>query len=211
MHLSNHCRRRLIGLALAMAVAVAAAACGSGHPGAGIRAAAAPGTTPPPASPIAASPSAAAITPTAAASPVRSAPTAAPPTQQAAAPLAAAPSAPASGAVRAPERQIAVAVLSGFKVVLTATRSPGQSALAATVSAAGYETTGQGWKLIAAKTIGKPNQWFWYSVSVCGLTVTQLRPEPSSAAPSDTVAVTLLMTPALGCSGAITEDFGPGA
>jgi hypothetical protein len=86
-----------------------------------------------------------------------------------------------------------VAVLSGFKVVLTATRSPGQSALAATVSAAGYESTAQGWKLIAAKTIGKPNQRFWYSVSVCGLTVTQLKPEPSSAAPSDTVTVTLLM------------------
>jgi hypothetical protein len=118
----------------------------------------------------------------------------------------------ASGAIPAPERQIAVAVLSGFKVVLTATRSPGQSAgTAASVSAAGYENTAQGWKLIAAKTIGKPNQWFWYSVSVCGLTVTQLKPEPSSAAPSDTMTVTLLMTPALGCSGAITEDFGPGA
>jgi hypothetical protein len=100
---------------------------------------------------------------------VRPAPTAAPPTQQ-----AAAPSAPASGAVPAPERQIAVAVLSGFKVVLTATRSPGQSALAATVSAAGYENTAQGCKLIAAKTIGKPNQWFWYSVSVCALTVTSI-------------------------------------
>lgn len=90
--------------------------------------------------------------------------------------------------------------------------SPGQSAgPTATLSAAGYENTAQGWKLIAAKTIGKPNQWFWYSVSVCGLTVTQLKPEPSSAAPSDTVTVTLLMTPAFGCSGAITEDFGPGA
>jgi hypothetical protein len=207
MHLSNHCRRRLIGLALAMAVALAAAACASSPPGTGIRAAAAPGTMAPLASPVAASPSAAAITPTAAASPVRSAPTAAPPTQQ-----AAAPSASASGAVAAPERQIAVAVLSGFKVVLTATRSPGQSAgPTASVSAAGYENTAQGWKLIAAKTIGKPNQWFWYSVDVCGLTVTQLKPEPSTAAPSDTVTVTLLMTPALGCSGAITEDFGPGA
>jgi hypothetical protein len=211
MHLSDHCRRRLAGLAVAVAVAVAAAACGSGHPGAGIGAAAAPGTTAAPASPVAASPSAAAITPAAAASPVRSAAAAAPPARQAAAPLAAAPSAPASGAVRAPQRQIAVAVLSGFKVVLIATRGPGQSALAATVSAAGYESTGQGWELIAAKTIGTPKQWFWYSVSVCGLTVTQLKPEPGSAAPRDTVAVTLLMTPALGCSGAITEDFGPGA
>jgi hypothetical protein len=133
-----------------------------------------------------------------------------PPPAQAAA-SAAAPSASAAGAVPAPERQIAVAVLSGFKAVLTATRSPGPSAGTATVSADGYENTAQGWKLIAAKTIGKPNQWFWYSVSVCGLTVTQLKPEPSSAAPSDTVTVTLLMTPALGCSGAITEDFGPGA
>jgi hypothetical protein len=76
---------------------------------------------------------------------------------------------------------------------------------------AGYENTAQGWKLIAARTIGNPNQWFWNSVSVCGLTVTQLKPEPSSAAWSDTVTVTILMTPALGCSAAITEDFGPSA
>ncbi len=206
MHLSSHCRRRLVGLALAMAVALAAAACGSSHPGTGIRAAIAPGTTPPSATPTAASPSASAITPTAAAGPVRSAPR---PTQQAGASPTAVPSA---SAVPAPERQIAVAALSSFKVVLTATRNPGQSAGAsASVSAAGYENTAQGWKLIAARTIGNPDQWFWYSVSVCGLTVTQLKPEPSSAAPSDTVTVTLLMTPALGCSAAITEDFSPGA
>jgi hypothetical protein len=105
-----------------------------------------------------------------------------------------------------------VAELSGFKVVLTATRSPGQSAgPTASVSAAGYENTAQGWKLIAAKTIEGPSQWYWYSVSVCALTVTQLQPESSSAAPSDTITVTLLITPALGCSGAITEDIGPGA
>ena len=206
MHLSDHCRRRLTGLAAAMAVAVATAACGSSHPGTANRAATAPRTTAAPASPIAASPTAAAITPTPAASP-----TAAPTPAQAAVSPAAAPSASAAGAISTPERQIAVAALSGFEVVLTATRSPGPSAGTATVSAAGYENTAQGWKLIAAKTIGKPNQWFWYSVSVCGLTVTQLKPESSSAAPSDTVTVTLLMTPALGCSGAITEDFGPGA
>jgi hypothetical protein len=105
-----------------------------------------------------------------------------------------------------------VATLSSFKVVLTATRSPGHSAgPSASVSAAGYTNTAKGWKLIATKTIGKPNEWFWYSVSICGLTVTQLKPEPSSAAPSDTVTATLLMTPALGCSGAITQDFRHGA
>jgi hypothetical protein len=207
MHSPDRHRRRLTGLALAMAVAVAATACASSYPGDGNKAATAPRTTAAPASLTAASPSAAAITPTPAASPA-----AVPPPVQAAAPPAAAPSASATGAVPAPERQIAVAALSGFKVVLTATRSPGQSeGPTATVSAAGYENTAQGWKLIATKTIGKPNQWFWYSISVCGLTVTQLKPEPSSAAPSDTVTVTLLMTPALGCSGALIEDFGPGA
>jgi hypothetical protein len=207
MHLSDHCQRRLNRLALAIAVAVAAAACGSSHPGTGIRAATALGATRPHASPIAASPSAAAITPAAAADPVRSGHTAPASTQQAAVPPTA-----AAGAVPAQERQIAVAVLSGFKVVLTATRSPGQSAgPAASVSAAGYENTAHGWNLIAVKTIGSPNQWFWYSVSVCALTVTQLTPKPSSAATSDTITVTMMMTPALGCSGAITEDFGPGA
>jgi len=211
MHLPNYRQRRLIGVTLAMAIALAAVACSASHPGTGNRAATAPGTTPPPASAMAASPSAAPITTTAAASPVRSAAAAPSPSQQAAASRAAAPSASATDAVPAPERQIAVAALSGFKVVLTATRSPGQSAVTASVSAAGYENTAQGWKLIAVKTIGSPNQWFWYSVTVCGLTVTQLKPEPSSAAPSDTVTVTLLMTPALGCSGAIAEDFGSGA
>lgn len=140
----------------------------------------------------------------AAASPVPSAPTATSPAPR--------PTASATGTTPAPERQIAVATLSSFKVVLTATRSPGHSAdPSASVNAAGYTNTAKGWTLIATKTIGKPNEWFWYSVSVCGLTVTQLKPEPGSAAPSDTVTVTLLMTPALGCSGAITEDFGHGA
>ena len=69
MHLSDHHRRRLTGLALAMAVAVAAAACASSHPGDGNKAATAPRTTAAPASPTAASPSAAAITPTPAARP----------------------------------------------------------------------------------------------------------------------------------------------
>jgi hypothetical protein len=45
-----------------------------------------------------------------------------------------------------------VTTLSSFKVVLTATRLPGGGpAPVATVTAAGYRNTPQGWKLIANK------------------------------------------------------------
>ncbi|MGE5289890.1 MAG: WD40/YVTN/BNR-like repeat-containing protein [Micromonosporaceae bacterium] len=109
------------------------------------------------------------------------------------------------------QRQLATATLSGFRAVLIATRVPGNSpGPQATVTAAGYKKTPGGWKLIATKTIGKPGGWFWYSVEVCSLTITQLKPLPSSAQASDTVTVNLLMTPALGCSGPITVDFGSG-
>jgi hypothetical protein len=96
MHLSDHCRPRLTGLALAVAVAVAAAACGSSHPGTGNKAATAPGATAAPASPIAASPSAAAITPTAAASPADGAGPAAGPAVTVSPPASAATTGPAA-------------------------------------------------------------------------------------------------------------------
>ncbi len=108
------------------------------------------------------------------------------------------------------QRQLAVTTLSRFKVVLTATRSPGTGpGPTATVTAAGYRHTPRGWKLIAAKRIGKASGWSWYATEVCSLTVTQLKPEPSSAAPSDTITVRLLWGPAIGCLGPYTERWRP--
>ncbi len=117
----------------------------------------------------------------------------------------------ASGAAAHPQRrQLAVATLSSFKVVLTATRSPGPGpGPAATVTAAGYRHTSRGWRLIATKRIGKANWWSWYATEVCSLMVTQLKPLPSSAAPSDTTTVSLLWGPAIGCVGPYTKRWRP--
>ena len=115
-----------------------------------------------------------------------------------------------TGATHPQQRQIAVTTLTSFKVVLTVTRGP-MSGVAprATVTAAGYRNTTRGWKLIGQKRIGQANQWFWYPVTVCGLTVTQLKPMPSSAVASDTLQVSLLITPALGCSKSYAETWRP--
>jgi hypothetical protein len=48
-----------------------------------------------------------------------------------------------------------------------------------------------------------------YATEVCSLTVTQLKPEPSSAAPSDTITVRLLWGPAIGCLGPYTMRWRP--
>ena len=123
-------------------------------------------------------------------------------------PLLSAAGATAGGANASPaqQRQIAETTLTSFKVVLTATRV--DTGLQATVTAAGYQNSAGHWKLIGQKRIGAAGQWFWYSTEVCGLTVTELKPLPSSAAPSDTLTVSLLMTPALGCSGNISASWG---
>lgn len=113
----------------------------------------------------------------------------------------------ATGATAARQhRQLAVTTLSAFKVVLTATR---ESQFGATVTAAGYRHTSRGWKLIAAKRIGKASGWSWFATEVCGLRVTQLKPEPSSAKPSDKITVTLLWGPAIGCLGPYTKHWQP--
>ena len=52
------------------------------------------------------------------------------------------------------------------------------------VTAAGYQQTPGGWKLIATKRIGTAGQWSWYATEVCGLTATQLKPLPSPARPA---------------------------
>jgi hypothetical protein len=83
--------------------------------------------------------------------------------------------------------------LRSFKVVLTATRARGTArARVTTVTATGYRQTPHGWKLTATKQIGKASQWFWHPAEVCSLTVTQLKPEPSTATFSDTITVSLL-------------------
>jgi hypothetical protein len=117
----------------------------------------------------------------------------------------------ASGAATHPQhRQLAVTTLRSFKVVLTATRAPGTApGPMATVTAAGYRHTSHGWKLIVTKQIGKASQWFWHPAEVCSLTVTQLKPEPSSATVSDTITVSLLETPALGCSRTYARHWQP--
>jgi hypothetical protein len=123
------------------------------------------------------------------------------------------PAAPAAHTAGGPtasppqHRQIAETTLTGFKVVLTLTRVG--TSLNATVTAAGYQNVASHWNLMGSKRIGPAGRWFWYSADVCGLTVTQLKPEPSSAAPSDTLTVSLLMGPALGCTPDITETWRP--
>ena len=104
-------------------------------------------------------------------------------------------------------RQIGAAQLSGFKVVLTATRGPGQPPTA-TVTAAGYQRSGAGWKLIAVKRIGAPNQWFWHAVDTCSLNITQVT-GVSPVQNADSIRVSLLATPALGCTKPISEHWKP--
>ena len=104
-------------------------------------------------------------------------------------------------------RQIGVAELSGFKVILTATRGTGQPPTA-TVTAAGYQRSGAGWKLIAVKRIGAPNQWFWFAVDTCSLNITQFQ-GVSPVQNADSIKVSLLATPALGCTQPMSEHWKP--
>lgn len=105
------------------------------------------------------------------------------------------------------QRQIGAAELSGFKVVLTATRGTGQPPTA-TVTAAGYQRSGAGWKLIAVKRIGAPNQWFWFAVDTCSLDITQFE-GVSPVQNTHSIKVSLLATPALGCTKSISEHWKP--
>ena len=104
-------------------------------------------------------------------------------------------------------RQIGTAELSGFKVVLTVTRGTGQPPMA-TVTAAGYQRSGAGWKLIAVKRIGAPNQWFWFAVDTCSLNITQFQ-GVSPMQHTDSIKVRLLATQALGCTKSMSEHWKP--
>lgn len=126
--------------------------------------------------------------------------------------LATGAAASATGAAQPQQRQIAATTLSDFKVVLTATREPGHPLLA-TVTAAGYRRTGSTWTPIATKRIGAAGGWFWSSVQACSLTTTQLKNNTVSPSPPvtafDSIKVSLLITPAIGCSGTYTERWTP--
>ena len=119
----------------------------------------------------------------------------------------------ATGAAAHPQqRQLAVTALSDFKVVLTATRSPGTGpGPMATITAAGYRHTAHGWKLIATKRIGAAGRWSWYATEICSLTVTQTKPGPPSGSPAavqwDSITVSLLWGPAIGCLPPITTNW----
>lgn len=116
----------------------------------------------------------------------------------------------AGGAAAHPQRrQLAVTTLTGsVQVVLTATRSPGTApAPLATVTAAVYRYTSRGWRLIATRRIGKASGWFWYSVGVCSFTVTPLVPATDPPRAGNTITVSLLITPAIGCSGPYTARW----
>jgi hypothetical protein len=116
----------------------------------------------------------------------------------------------ARGAAAHPQRrQLAVSTLTGsFKAVLTATRSPGtESGPRATVTAAVYRHTSRGWKLVTTKRIGGASGWFWYSTAVCSFTLTPLVPGTDPPRASNTIRVSLLITPALGCSNTYTKRW----
>jgi hypothetical protein len=104
-------------------------------------------------------------------------------------------------------RRIGVAALTGFKVVLTVTRAGGQPPMA-TMTAAGYQRSGTGWKLIAVKRIGSPGQWFWFAVQACSLDITEFR-GTSPARIVDSIKVSLMPTQALGCMPPISERWRP--
>ena len=107
----------------------------------------------------------------------------------------------------APHRQIGTAELTYFKVVLTVTRGAGQPPTA-TVTAAGYERSGAGWKLIAVKRIGKPGQWFWHAVQTCSLNITEFK-GISPVQVFDSAKISLLATPVLGCIQSFSERWKP--
>jgi hypothetical protein len=103
------------------------------------------------------------------------------------------------------QRQIAETTLSSFKVVLTAARvgtSPN-----ATVTAAGYRMVAGNWEPTGQQRIGAAGAWSWDRTEVCGLTVTELKPEPRSAVLSETLTVSLLISPARGCSRNFSESW----
>ena len=118
----------------------------------------------------------------------------------------------AHGATQPERRQLGVTTLAQFKVVLTATRGGPGHRLQATVTTKGYRRSGGQWTLIAAKRVGPVNGWEWFSVDTCALTATQFtdntQPSPP-VLPRDSMKVSLLLGPALGCSTTYSQRWTP--
>ena len=118
----------------------------------------------------------------------------------------------AHGATQPERRQLGVTSLAQFKVVLTATRGGPGHRLQATVTTKGYRRSGGQWTLIAAKRVGPVNGWEWFSVDTCALTATQFtdntQPSPP-VLPRDSMKVSLLLGPALGCSTTYSQRWTP--
>jgi hypothetical protein len=113
----------------------------------------------------------------------------------------------ATGSSQPQHRQVATASLSNFKVVLRLTRGSGSPPMA-TLTATGYRRSGNHWKAMATKRIGKPNEWFWFALDTCSLTVRQsggLDPVRTD----DSMKVTLLVTPTLGCVSTQSKTWHP--
>ncbi|MER5450830.1 hypothetical protein ABT052_08335 [Streptomyces sp. NPDC002766] len=94
-------------------------------------------------------------------------------------------------------RQIASSVLgSTYKITLTAVRST-QDEYAASVRMQVYTHTTGAWKESDRVTVGETDGWFWYPLTgdgaVCEFSTASTEPAP--------VAVSLLVTPSIGCSG----------
>src|ERR1700722_14954155 len=78
----------------------------------------------------------------------------------------------------------------------------------ATVTAARYQRSGAGWKLIAVKRIGAQYPWFWFAVGTCSLAITQFQ-AGSPVRNVHSIKVSLLATPALGCTKPFSERWKP--
>lgn len=105
----------------------------------------------------------------------------------------------AAGASAHLQRVLGTETLSQFKVTLIATPGSGTESAKATVTAVGYQYVGSGWKKVATKTVGQPNQWYWDIVGVCSLMASQ---------PFDTIRVSLLDSPSSGqCSKTYTKRW----
>ena len=113
----------------------------------------------------------------------------------------------ATGPSHPQRRQLAETTLSSFRVVLTATRGPGNPP-SATVTAAGFRQSRGHWHLISTRRIGRVNGWFWFSVDTCSLTTTQFRSMPRTRRVAS-INVSLLATPSVGCSRTYTETWRP--
>jgi len=56
------------------------------------------------------------------------------------------------------------------------------------------------------KRIGRPGEWFWHAVQTCSLEITQFR-GVSPVQVVDSAKVSLLATPALGCTRPFSEHW----